>query len=77
MAQIKAKRCTELIEFSAYMEARCSKMYIECQYATLHADTGNITDALARCFISLSHQAMFTIGQDGVNVFNELCVSMT
>jgi len=70
MRQFKGHKFLMLIDLSTYPEAKLSGRSLEGQSATLHVENWASAAALARCFISLSHQVIFKVDQDGVRVFN-------
>jgi hypothetical protein len=70
MSQFKGHKFLVLIDLSTYPEAKFSGRSLEGQSATLHVENWASTAELARCFISLSHQVIFKVDQDGVRVFN-------
>ena len=70
MTQFKGSRFLMLIDLSTYLAAKFSGRSLEGQSATLHVENWQSAADLARCFISLSHQVIFKVDQDGVRVFN-------
>lgn len=76
MAQFKASTFRMRTDLITYPDTYVSGMSLEGQPATLHVDNWNSLDHLAHGFISRSQQVIFKIDQDGVRVFNELCVRL-
>ena len=70
MTQFKGHTFVMLIDLSTYPEANVSGSSLEGQSATFHVKNWESGTPLARCFISLPHQVMFKVDQDGVRVFN-------
>ena len=65
MTQFKGSKFIRLIDLSAYPEAKCPRIALEGQSATLHVENWQSAADIARCFISLSHQMIVKVDQDG------------